>query len=499
MIQGWFSALMASGGLGRDVIWVIGDSLTRKRDTGAAGTTPAAGTVYQFYNGTINEIGSTDIQQNDDPNTNWGSMWPDFGINYYNNTGRKPVLACSGQGGSTISNDGVDDGYWAPGGAYYSPAKDLCDDACAAVGVTHPKYTIIHLGINDAANAISLATIQSDISALLTQINTDYPDTEILIVQIGRLGAASINARIAAIRSYWIAACESFSNVYMAAGLPTFDAIGSMYQVDNVHLSQTGNLTCAAQLGRSVLPANVALTKWARTIVSCHLSELSSGRKTLIQNFVTTVGSALFSAEAIIKLKVAATNDAYLDFAMMTAFYNLGGGTITLNDCFTTNGSSTYGSVNFIPNIALRVTQNNISAEIKIKDNRTASGSFGTALGGGSGASHIRIGQTNTIAYGRINDITSSTFGEAVMADDSRYRTKRTTSTAKTGDKNGTQVFTGSVSSIAMTANPPSVGAMNVSGVRSDFLNGDFEWVIIATPAVAETLAGAMETLCDNW
>lgn len=479
---------------GQQVVWVIGDSHGRARASGAYGPTPTAGTVYQFYGGTINEIGATDIQQDVD-DVNWGSIWPQFGINYFNATGNKPVITLSPIGGTTFAFDAAAVDCWADTSTLYVDSKVLCDDALSAVGVQSPRYIVVILGNNDAFYTVALATIQTAINQVFATLTTDYPNAEILVVQNGRLAAGSINLRINTIRSYLIQAAIDNPNVFIAASQATLDAVGSCFLADNIHMNQTGNNHIADMLGKFVL--NTSYTKWARSIISNHLSELSSARKTLIQNFVTTVGASLHSAEGIFKFKAATEQDTFVDFSFMTAFYNLAGFTFTANSHITTNGSSTYGRINFIPTFAVRALQNNISAEIYIKDNRSTT--FATALGGGSGATHIRIGQSDTIVYGRIHDITTTSFVESDFVDGNSYRVKRTSSTAKTGDKSGTQVVSVSVTSIAPSANGLNVGAMNVSGTASDFMDGDYESAIICQASVAETLRAAMATLCAGW
>lgn len=499
-----FHALLSAGGIadaftngqGQQVVWVIGDSHTRSRLSGAYGPTPTAGTVYQFYSAAISQIGATDIQQ-DVTGANWGSIWPEFGIKYFTATARKPVFALSGIGGTTwaFNASAVDE--WANTSTLYADSKVLCDAALAAVGVQSPKYIVIALGNNDAFYATALATIQSAINQVLTTITTDYPNSQILIVQNGRLAAGSINSRIITIRGYLVQAARDFTNVYIAGNMATLDAVGSCFLADNIHMTQTGNNHIGDMLGKFVALNPLSYSKWARSIISNHFSELSTARKDLILTFVTSAGSTLFDADFIGKFKAPTEQDTFLDFSFLTAFYNLAGLTFTANSHISSNGSSTWGRVNFNPTIAQRVTQNDISAEIKIKANRSTT--FATAMGGGSATTHIRIGQTNTVVYGRIHDITTTSFGESDFVDDNSYRVKRTTSTAKTGDKSGAQVASVSVTSIAPSSNTLNVGSMNITSVASDFMDGDYEWAIICKPAAAETLRAAMETLCDNW
>jgi|SRR5688572_6086595 len=496
-MQEVYHSMLSCSPANRDVIWVIGDSLTRARESGAYGPTPTANTVFQYYGGTINQIGATDIQQDVD-DVNWGSMWPKFGINYHSNTGRSPVFALSGKGGTTFSFDASATDTWSTASTLYADSKDFCDDACAAVGVAEPKYTIIHLGINDAFYSASLSNIATDVNSLFSRITTDYPNTIVMMVIIGRLASGSNNLRIASIRSYLVQAARDYTNVHIATSIATFaSASTSYYLADNIHLNQTGNNKTADMLGNWI--SNQAYSKWGRSIISSHLTDLSSARKTLIDNFATTVGTSLFDMEVISNFKTVSSDDACFDWAFLYSGINLGSASFTANSHIATNGSSTYWRIVWQPSIAVRTSQNDIFAGFKIKDNRSTG--FATAIGVGTGSSNIRIGQTSTpTAYGRINDVTSLTFTDTSFQDDNWYSATRTASNAKAIHKNATQNNTATTASISNSATGfLTVGAHNNNGSLSDYIDADFEAVLLGKPAARETVRAALETVLDNW
>ncbi len=478
----------------QQVVWVIGDSHTRARGSGAYGPTPSASTVYQFYNGTINQIGNTDIQQDVD-DVNWGSIWPQFGINYFNGTGKKPVFALSGIGGTTFNYNSQSVDNWSSASNLYNTSKTFCDQALSAVGVSAPKYIVVGLGNNDAFYDSPLSSISESITQVFTTLTTDYPNSEVLVIQNGKLAATSINARIIEIRRYLIDAARTFPSVSIGANMATLDPVGGCFLPDGVHMSQSGNNHIGNMLGKFV--SNNSYSKWVRSIISNHFSELNASRKTLINNFVNSVSASLFDADFIGKFKAPTEQDTYVDYSFLTAFYNLGSFTFTSDNHITTDGTSSYGRINFIPNIAQRVSQNDISVELKVKNNRNTD--FATLLGGGTGVTRIQIGQTPTNAYSRINDVTTSSFGESDFANSSSYAAERTSSTIKRGYKNGTQVFNVSVTSTSPGSFALNLGCLNSSGTPNDFANADFEWAIVCKPSSREILRSAMETLCNNW
>ncbi len=481
---------------GKEVIWVVGDSFTRSRPSGAYGPTPVAGTVFQYYAGSVQQIGATDIQQ-DVTNVNWGSIWPKYGINYYNNTGKKPVFALSGVGGTTFSFDAGATDTWSTASSLYANSEAFCDEACAAVGVAYPKYVVMHLGINDAAYSATLANIESDMNSLFTRITTKYPKTQIKIVIIGRLPAGSITSKIASIRKYLVNAANLFPQVSIAGSVSSFPSVAGnpYYLVDGLHLNQTGNNLLADMMGSKWL-LNSSYSKWARSIIACHPSDLSTTRKDLVQTFINAVGTNLFDMDVVSKLKAATEEDALFDWAFIYNGSN-SGATFVANSHVSTNGTSSTWRISFFPTYNIVSSQQNQFIAVKIKANRTATTC--AAIGVGSGTSQLQIGQNGTTAFSRVNDVAVSAFSDAALGN-KWYLAERTSSTAKNNYKDAAADGTYSVTQVTNSGTGRlTVGANDVNGVIGSYMDGDFEAVLVGKPSAREIVRAAMENVLTNW
>src|SRR5687768_1625953 len=85
-----------------DVIWTIGDSISRG-NSDAVGTTPTPDTVFQWNAGSssLREITNLDLLEPVAAGA-IGSQWPAAGTTYYSFTRKKPVFVNTGIGGSAF-------------------------------------------------------------------------------------------------------------------------------------------------------------------------------------------------------------------------------------------------------------------------------------------------------------------------------------------------------------------------------------------------------------
>lgn len=496
-----------SGGGGEEsdwlIVWVMGDSHATKRPSGAYGPTPTSGTVYQWDTSEqeLYEISNTDILGGDADN---GSVFPQLGIELNLSTGKKIVFVTSGTGGSNYSPRTGDTGDWTDADTLWSTAKDNFDDCVSFMSVTYPDANIeqvayVILGVNDVRGATALATIQTDIDNFYDRITTAYPSLQIGLVLPGRTEVTTSDNRLSNIRNYLIQAARDYSNVYVACTEAHLWSAG-YYLVDNLHLSQDGNDEALAPM-MARWYNNSAYSKWARALISSHLDELSSARKTLISNLITALGDDFFELEYAYNFKTTLQSNCYLDLALLGTGFQTNGG-FTANSFVTANGTNGYWRTGHIASINnVRASVNDFFDGVKIKTNRTAQGVLAIAFGAAQAAQQTVIGQTasNTVYY-RAHDLTTNLNADTKLQDDTFYAVYRN-GTTKGLNKNGVSDASAVVSSVAITAVTKYIGCINSNGTAQIFLDADYEYSIGGrfTTVDMAVIYSAFEALVDNW
>lgn len=488
---------------GQQVVWGIGDSHTVKRNpTGSSyGPTPTAGTVYQWdvSGQQLYEIGATDILQTGS-GTDWGSIWPQMGISYFNATGRKPVFVTGGVGGTNYAPRTGDSGDWSAADTIYSTAKTQLDNCLAHMGLTTPKYIIVNLGINDTRGATALSTIETEINAFYTKLQTDYPRATILIIQIGRSDIGEVtNERILNVRNYLREVARNNENIHICASETALWSNG-YYDSDLLHLLQTGNNIIGEMVGRWL--QNKTYSKWARSIIASHFDDLSTARKDLIEDWITALGEVYFTLDCFYNQHTTIEENTYFDWCFYWSGFKTGA-TFAANDAITTNGSTTYWRPALNTTIAINMSQNDGFVGVKIKTNRSAAGgSTRVALGVADATTQIVIGQNNSSQlYYRYNDFTTSVHPSLTKLPDDSFVMAGRTSTTKRLYINGTQEATATVTSTGEVNNALYQGCLDNTSVASLFIDMDAEYVCsgLLGGLDVSALYTACEALIDGW
>lgn len=488
---------------GQQVVWAIGDSHTVKRNpTGSAyGPTPAAGTVFQWdvADQDIYEIGATDILQSG-AGANWGSIYPQMGISYFNATGRKPVFVTGGVGGTNYAPRTGDSGDWSAADTIYSTAKTQLDNCLAYLGLSGPKYIYVNLGINDARGATAIGTIETEITAFYDKLHTDYPRAIIIITMIGRQEVGELTTqKVLNIRDLLKTEVVNRDYMHICASETAMWSNG-YYDSDLLHLLQTGNNIIGEMVGRWM--SNYAYTKWARSIISCHFDELSTARKALIQTWVNSMGAAYFAQDFIYVHKTTIEANTFFDWTFHWAGFKTSSG-FTANSYITTNGTSSFFRTAYNYSIAHHATQDDGYIGTKILTNRSAAGgSTRVAMGHAAAGDQMVIGQTNlSLVYHRYNDLTLTTEpDETKLGDDAFYCTGRS-GTTKILYKNGVNVNQATAASTSRSSGSVYVGCLNNAEVAGNFLDADFEYSMggLLTGNSLLDIYNAMEALIDGW
>lgn len=482
---------------GKQAFLVIGDSTSAGSNNSTGnGPAPVSGTAYYYRRATTDIVEMTaDIVA-----APLGSQYPQFCTSYFNGSGKKAVIIPTGVGASNFSPDG-DTNDWSTTGDNYAPAVTDARNTLALLGLTKLKAIFIcSLGINDARGSAVLSTIQSDITSLLTRLQSDFPDVPIIMEQIGRDETASLTARIGAIRGYIKTAVIANPNVYLLGGLSPLFSNGG-YGVDNLHPNQTGNNWRGEQMARWML--NSTRSKWSRSIISSMYDELSSSRKDAISTLIDNNLTDYLEHDILFMFKTTIVNNIYVDWGFLGLSAITNSPTFTANDNLATNGTSSYFRDGFNRSfLQLKSSQNDTFGAVKIKTNNTAAGTLATAYGGSNGTSAVLIQQTAASLLGyRINDNTATTSNsETVFANNAEYLFGRN-GTGKFLYKDGVQVGTATQASVSVNTTQSYVGAFNSNGTANTFLNGTFEYIRAGkfTTINHATFKAAMDTFLASW
>lgn len=489
---------------GKQVVWVVGDSLsTRRNPTGSAyGPTPTADTVYQWdtTNSNLYTIGSTDILQSGSV-ANGGSIWPQAGIEYYSKTGFKPVFVTGGVGGTNYAPRTGETDNWSTSSTLYDTKKQDLINCLNHLQLKKPKYIVVILGINDARGSTSLNQIQIQINNFYAKIQADFPNTTILIAQIGRDETGTTTNRIVNVRKYLKDIVTNNSNCYFFTQLaPLFPA--GQYDSDNIHLLQTGNNTVGLMFGRWL--ANSSYSKWPRALISSHFDDLSNTRKDLISTFFTSVGTGINTLDFLYNHKTTIENNTYIDWT----FLNVGlkvSSTFVANSHIATNGTSAYWRPQFIQTInALSSLSTDGFIGVKVKTNTSPNdGVARVALGGGHTTNGFTlVGQTGASSlYYRYSDNDNTLYtGNTTVPNDSFLVSARNGGT-KYLWINGVNVHNAAIAAVGSNNFAVYTGALNNNATASNFFTGQYEYQLGGQYSTANiaNLYAYMEAVVDGW
>jgi len=491
---------------GKQVFLIIGDSKAAgSNNTGGPGPTPTANTVFQWNKNTsqIVQITNTDVLS---IAAGQGSPWPQFGITYNSNSGFKPVFVPMAVAGSKFSQI-TDTNDWSTAGANYTPAITQCDACLTSLGLTKPKAILVRLGVNDIRNAAVLANIYTDMDSLVSRLTAKYPGVPIVFTMIGRNETTAFDARNYGVRGKLISIALNNPDVHIACIEASFISTGMM-GADNLHDS----LAMGNEVGRQMAEwfNNGAYSKWGRTIISSQYEVLTSNRKTLVDNFVTSqINSGRWNKlELLCFGKTNVKNSIYIDWSMFGYLFDVTSAGWVQNSHISTNGSTTRYGYTFVPGYNnSRASQNDFIIMTKLKTNNTASGVLATLFGSGNGTSIISIGQNATpnLTY-RANDATLGLYTtEGVFIGGNWYGTGRNPDGGDANPrkfyKNSTIIKQDAIASVTPNTVIPSLGAFNNNGTFSSYINAEFECLFAAQYAGFDIAAFQtdVDTLLNNW
>lgn len=287
----FFQALLTGGG--SDVIWTMGDSISRGNSDAVGETPPILGSVKQWDAGNSNlrDITNLDLLEPVAAGA-IGSQWPRFGITYYERTGRVPVFVNCGVGGSAFFNPSA--GFsWYTNDTLFSNALTKVQNCLAYMGKSAPRYVIIGSGYNDTVQGHALDFTY--ITSLVDRVLAAFPGVEILFT-LPFSNSASIATyanltRLYQIRKWIKSLMWLYPTVGICGDLSVIHSWGSGFQADNVHLNEGGNAFLGDKSAIGLTAGN-QYHKYTRGVISTMYWRISTTRKGWLDTFITTLETA---------------------------------------------------------------------------------------------------------------------------------------------------------------------------------------------------------------
>lgn len=386
---------------------------------------------------------------------------------------------------------------WGTGGDLRGLAETKVANGLAAIQVTAPDLILVNATINDNRHEYPIATVETAMDGFVSWINATWPGVPVLVIQVGRSEFAILNQNLHRQRIKWINLCNANTYFSMVGSSLSLQYTGGM-EADDLHYNATGEIYLANCFNKWV--RNHTLTKWGRSIVSTLYAELTSARKTLVDNWASTLVSSgdYFELTGYFRFQRSHINDIFVDWTFVNYGAN-SGSTYVADSHESFDGTNDYFASGIRPDWDTRSGLNDVFITAKIKDNRSTGT---TSLFGSITASGALSFVQNPIR-GRVNDLTLTGFtsAETFFADDARYSFRRTSSTAKLLYKDATTRFTGSVTSTAQPTFTPTVASQQSTGpVIGAYLDSDLiDFGFGGSGVDLTNWVTATETLEDGW
>jgi hypothetical protein len=272
-----------------DVIWTIGDSISRG-NSDAVGTTPTPDTVYQWDAGNSNlrEITNLDLLEPVAAGA-IGSQWPAAGTTYYSFTRKKPVFVNTGIGGSAFFNPSAGFSWWT-NDTVFSNALTKVNNCLAYMAQPAPKLVWINMGINDVVQGHALD--QQYLTSLVDRILAEWPGVRICFTLpwSSTVTTYANLLRLLQLRKWIKALTWTYDEVEEAGDLAINTNFGSNFQPDLIHLNALGNGFYGDKTMYGICQS-LSYSKWIRSYVGKLYSRISTARMDILQLFVNDLGS----------------------------------------------------------------------------------------------------------------------------------------------------------------------------------------------------------------
>lgn len=408
------------------IVGIAGDSNAAGRALDQ-GTTTLVDTCYEWNGSALVPLLSGDISTSVVGADNYGSYAKQFAFDHNARTGDTVVIVAGGVPSATFAVNGNTNNWEAsPTGVNYDNFTTKMDSCLANFGRTNPDLIIWSLGVNDVTGANTAATINTAMDSLMDRIETKYPATLNLWIQIGRNVAEFDSQKFYDCRHNLIAQIESHPLQAMCCSALVF-VYTTGYESDAIHYNNESMNWYGSSADRYLSLTSVS-NKWARGAIASHFTTQTPAVVSAMDDLVTTLynNSDYFTSEGLLIYCADHVYNSQLDLCFMAAM-SPSSASFVANSHQGLNGSSAYLALSFNPLYFTRSGLSDIIHLSKVLDNRSTAGTACFLLAGNAGAPFIQISQSgaSSIIY-RINDATvSSTAAIAAFGDNKFYGVAR--------------------------------------------------------------------------
>lgn len=447
---------------GKEITVANGDS----NGSGVAPTvyTIAANTLYRSINGLLTDVATTPTQSVDnDPNIEdvYGSCYQRFAELLKATNGRVTTLVNVCLGGGEL-------GAWSSGNSDYVNGVTQTLRARRYLLLQKARRLLVQLGVNDIGDAgVTTAEIQTYAENYTTRAVRDYPDAYINWTIPGSVSAGTLynNAKNYALASKLVALTATVPSLYLCGQGMSFRGSGDI-SGDGIHYTSIGQNTLGAMFARMEINAGIT-DKLQRGIVSSMHDELSSGRKTLITDFIGTqqTASNYLTLETFFLFKNTVLGNACVDYTWMGGARGINT-TFTAGTGFLTNGSTGRVELSYKPSFFNRAaTQNDVIVGVYVS--AVPAGAC-TVFGGVTASIGMELRQTASGLEYRVNQGTYRAVNGTFLAANHWYFIAR-----NGGDQyliqDTTILDTDTSASTGNCAEFIDLGALNSSSTRTSF------------------------------
>lgn len=449
---------MGNAQVERDLFLIIGDS----NGDGRGSTIPTipSETLYNWNGSAFDEI-TTQTVANDG---SYGSAWQQMAVNFRNSFGRPVYIVNKCSGGSEFYPNG-DNNNWYTSGTLYSPAVTAANAAKTALAITRLSV-IVCLGINDIRGAQTTGNIQTAMASLMTRLNSDFSTPEIYIIMPGRDDITGYNGSRHQVVRRLLMNHATDANIHIVAQMLPL-ANWSLYDVDNLHLTQTGYNLLGAQIARYFIHSSYA--KETRSILASFKNDVSAAVKSAINTFVTSFTSFYATVDSFYILVGSDADNKKVDWGLLSApqFISVTDATAGVT---TAGTSSSYIRTNLFHDLqsTTRSTVTDFAEFVKTGTVTTSGATSAFLFGKSQSGVSLRIYQggsaLNVQAYDAGGD---SNGAETKFADNAVYAIARN-GTNKMMKKDSSDVISVTVASTGnVNSRDSMIGTINASGTPS--------------------------------
>lgn len=446
-----------------------GNSTATYSAVNGPGVAPTAGTAKEWNGSALVDLG-TSLINSGNAGSNKGGPETNFATTYYTATSKKACIADGHVYGSLLYK-ALDTSQWIGTGfvkgTMYNNFKTKLDGLISNLGLQRPKAIILFdILINDAAAGTeTVADLDTAYRALITFLQTDYPNTPIYMVGMATDASSGQNQRAFQIRINQLNTINSFSNVHFwYMGMYSF----SCQNMTGKHWNQAQN----DAMGRSLTDFLVDTeTDWdARRIRNQFFNQMTVTQRGFVSTLVAALKSAgMFQVCNYLMLHCATTqNNVAMEWCGTTSSRaDIGAYTFNAKANIQTDGVATYIETYFPPLWGRRFgTQDDIIVMVKVGVNSTPAATLGTLFGPYTATSESMVQLTTSKIRYKCNDNSNTDVtGDTSFQNNTWYGVARdpavsgSKSLMKGSVKNNTTV----VASAAETSSLIEIGARNVN------------------------------------